>query len=189
MATSPKEYWDKARSVETTPDELAPLASSRYEFVVAAVAANVNTPAAVLATLVRSPDQNVICAIAANPSTPESTLIELASSGRPEALPELASNPSASEVVLRLIADRLRASRARSGFAGIDVRAIVVLSRHPRAPVASVIELLAHDRATRRLRKMVARETGHGAVVAHLADDRSEVVRRTARARNFGTAG
>ncbi len=164
---SPRDYLDLARSEEATQDELRALASSEYDFVLEAVAANPSTPPDVLAGLLPKTvktwnDGALLLALVRNDRTPREVL----------------------EAVPALVLSRLRARDDHNSF-----EAGVALARRPDTPEEVLAALVSDKRATTEFRKVVARETAHPELRARLLTDPSERVRSAAGREPFAGGG
>jgi hypothetical protein len=157
----PRAYLDLARSDEATPEDLRRLAASPYAFVVEAVAQNPATPPEVLGQLVPAPattwnEQSLLLALARHPSATEQLLRQLA----------------------QLVPPALHLRDSPQGF-----EAGIALFERSDTPDNLLLDLLGDSRVTTEFRKVAARQTSHDAVLTHLLSDRSDRVRRAARAR------
>lgn len=154
----PRDYLDLATTAEAAEHDLRWLSASPYTFVVEAVARHPSTPADVLERLV--------------PPDP-------ASSHGQAVLLGLAENPGSTLRVFDFVAQQvpqlLHERDCQQGFA-----AGIALFRRADVPEEILLRLLDGARVTTEFRKVAARETIRKAVLARLADDRSERVRRVA---------
>lgn len=160
MAKSPKEYLDRAKAADASPEELSELATAEWEFVREAVARNRKTDPSVFASLVPADPQNVheslITAIAERRDAPPDVLGRLA----------------------RLVASRLRTDRPP-----VMLGAALAVCCNPATPLADVMAILGSEHARKRFRAMLATRCRRHDVLEHLAADASGTVSQRARSK------
>ena len=155
---SPRDYLELARSPDATPEQLAELAETPFDFVHVAVAEHPATPTQVLERLLPT---------------------ELARWNDQAMIVALARHPSSSSSILRSIAQFLpEALHRRDGQH--TFKAGVELFRRHDIDFEILRVLLDDPRTTTEFRKVAARETTRGDVLEKLGEDRSEKVRRAA---------
>jgi hypothetical protein len=165
--SGPREALAAARDPDASIASLRELATSEWPFVRAAVAKHPTADAELLRSLTpraiaHERDAGIAQALAEHPRTPAEALGALAGL----ALPYLGEP---------------RENRWAFALG-------VALSRHPSTPWTSVRPLLESSRAVTQFRKVVARESHRADVLALLAADRSETVRRAASRTGQGAA-
>jgi hypothetical protein len=158
---SAKDYLDAATSPETSAAELEILAKSEYDFVRVGVAENPNITSEILASLIPSKieswnEQALAAALSGNRKTPAEVLSLLAI----ELIPVL--------------------NHGRGNDQGF--RAGVNLCCNLNTPLETIREVLNPEKVATQFRKAVARETRRRDVLSLLLTDRSETVRKRARA-------
>jgi len=157
--TSPKQYLDEARFIETTTERLEELARMEWEFVREAVAGNPRTSAPVLRSLipetVRWQDDATVRAVAVRLDAPVD--------------------------VLARIAQRVAQSGCKQKERTFDSETGLKLCSNPSTPITVIAGLLQSSATPNQFRRSLASRTCRRDVLELLLHDPSEAVRRKAK--------
>lgn len=156
----PKERLEAANSLKTTPEELAQLANSEYGFVLAAVAANPNTPPDALEKMVppnlfKQSACEVVLGLLRNQNLPSGLFLQI-------------------EMMIELAAPKI------SPRAFYENEIIKNLASSSKAPLAAILPLANDSLMPRHIRSRIANSETRSELLQLLMHDPSERISKMA---------